>query len=155
QVFTLNHLYGSLFATAGWILRLAVTVGLLISIHPALVLLVLFAVPTVASSSWRSGVERSAEERGAAHNRLARHLFVLGTTAPPGKELRVTGVGQRLIAQRRAAWEGWYRPVGAARWSSARWHIAAWASFGAAYVGAIVFVASGLHASAGNVLLVL
>src|ERR1041384_4066717 len=36
QVFALNHLYMSLFSTAGWILRLIVTIALLASIHPAL-----------------------------------------------------------------------------------------------------------------------
>jgi ATP-binding cassette subfamily B protein len=35
------------------------------------------------------------------------------------------------------------------------WHAFAWAIFGAGYVGAIVFVAVGLDASAGDVLLVL
>src|SRR5580704_8762384 len=45
QVFVLDHMYMSLFSTCGWILRLAVTVGLLMSIHPALVQLALFAVP--------------------------------------------------------------------------------------------------------------
>jgi ATP-binding cassette subfamily B protein len=35
------------------------------------------------------------------------------------------------------------------------WHALAWAAFGAAYVGSIVFVSAGLHASAGSVLLVL
>jgi len=155
QVFTLNHLYMSLFSTAGWVLRLGVVIGLLVSIHPALAALAVFALPTVVSSSWRAGVERRAEEQGAPHNRLARHLFVLGTTAPPGKEVRVAGVGPRLIAERRAAWEGWYRPVAAARWGSARWHTGAWALFGLAYVGAVALVASGLHASAGDVVLVL
>jgi ATP-binding cassette subfamily B protein len=155
QVFTLNHLYMSLFSTGGWILRLGVTIALLASIHPALILLALFALPTVATSSWRPGVERVAEERGASRNRLARHLFVLGTTAPPGKEVRVTGTGPRLVEQRRDVWEQWYEPVAAARWSSAIWHTLAWALFGGAYVGAVVFVASGLHASPGNVLLVL
>jgi ATP-binding cassette subfamily B protein len=154
QVFTLNHLYPSLFGTAGWILRLAVTIGLLVSINPALALLAVFAVPTVLSSSWRSGVERIAEERGAPHQRLARHLFTLGTTASPGKEVRVTGVGPLLIEQRRAAWEGWYASVAAARWSSAVWHIAAWALFGFAYVGAVIIVAEPLRGSPGDVLLI-
>src|SRR5688572_12099552 len=36
QVFVLDHMYMSLFATCGWILRLGVTVALLASIHPAL-----------------------------------------------------------------------------------------------------------------------
>jgi ATP-binding cassette subfamily B protein len=155
QVFALDHLFMSIFSTLGWILRLVVTVALLASIHPALVLLVVFALPTVMSASWRPGIERAAEEHGASHNRLARHLFLLGTTAPPGKEVRVTGVGASLVEQRRAAWEQWYGPVAGARWMSALWHTLAWTVFGAAYVGAIVFVANGLHASAGSVLLVL
>src|SRR4029077_4712862 len=41
QVFVLDHMYMSVFATCGWILRLAVTIALLISIHPALMLLAL------------------------------------------------------------------------------------------------------------------
>jgi len=39
QVFVLDHMYMSLFSTCGWILRLAVTIGLLMAIHPALALL--------------------------------------------------------------------------------------------------------------------
>src|SRR5262249_5072039 len=35
------------------------------------------------------------------------------------------------------------------------WHTLAWAVFGLAYVGAVVFVSSGLNAPAGDVLLVL
>src|SRR6185503_5397832 len=53
QVFVLDHMYMSLFSTCAWILRLAVTVVLLISIHPALILLILFALPTVWTSTWR------------------------------------------------------------------------------------------------------
>src|SRR5256712_6081242 len=155
QVFVLDHLYMSLFTTCGWILRLGVTVALLVSIHPALALLAAFALPTVLTSAWRPGVERAVEERGASANRLARHLFDVATTAPPGKEVRVTGIGARLVAQRRAAWERWYGPVARTRARSAVWHALAWAVFGAAYVGAIVFVASMLASPPGEVLLVL
>jgi ATP-binding cassette subfamily B protein len=155
QVFMLDHMYMSLFTTCAWILRLVVTVGLLVSIHPALALLLLFAFPTVLTSAWRPGVERSAYERGAQANRLARHLFDIATTAPAGKEVRVTGIGDRLIKERRLAWEFGNRPISAARWRTAAWHTAAWAIFGAGYVGAIVFVAYGLGAPAGDVLLAL
>src|SRR5205823_8709853 len=151
----LDHMYMSLFSTLGWILRLGVTTALLASVHPALILLVVFAVPTVLTSTWRPEVERSAQERGAQSNRLSRHLFTLATTAPPGKEVRVTGIGERLVAERRAAWERWYGPVAAARWGSALWHALAWATFGLAYVGAVVFVSSGLRAPASAALLVL
>jgi ATP-binding cassette subfamily B protein len=155
QVFVLDHTYMSLFATCAWILRLGVAVGLLAEVHPGLVLLALFAVPTVWTSAWRPGVERAAEERRASAARLAMHLFTTATTAAPGKEVRVTGIGARLVGERRRAWEWWYEPVSAARWASACWHAAGWAIFGAAYVGAIVFVTSVLRAAAGDVLLVL
>ena len=155
QVFVLDHMYMSLFSTCGWILRLAVAVVLLMSIHPALALLALFAVPTVLTSTWRPGVERAVQERCASANRLARHLFNTATTAPPGKEVRVTGIGQRLIQMRRAAWERWYGPVARARWQSAAWHMLAWAIFGGGYVGAVVFVSKNLHQAPGAVLLVL
>src|SRR5438034_1182854 len=95
QVFVLDHMYMSLFSTLGWILRLGVTMTLLASIHPALMLLAVFAVPTVWTSTCRPEVARAAQERGAQSNRLARHLFTIATTAPPGKEVRVTGIGGR------------------------------------------------------------
>jgi ATP-binding cassette subfamily B protein len=155
QVFMLDHMYMSLFTTCGWMLRLGVTIALLVSIHPALALLALFAVPPILTSTWRPGVERAAYEQGAPSGRLARHLFDLATTAAPGKEVRVIGLAERLIADRRRAWESGNRAIAQARWSSAVWHSAAWAVFGAAYVGAIVFVSSGLGASAGDVLLTL
>lgn len=155
QIFVLDHMYMSLFSTCGWVLRLGVTVALLASIHPALVLLAVFALPTVLTSSWRPAVERRAQERGAQFSRRARHLFQLATTAAPGKEVRVTGIGPRLAHDRREAWERWYSPIAATRWGSAAWYTLAWAIFAAAYVGAIVFVSSGLRAAPASVLLVL
>jgi ATP-binding cassette subfamily B protein len=155
QVFMLDHMYMSLFTTCAWILRLAVTVVFLMSIHPALAVLVVMALPTVVTSGWRPAVERAASERGAQSARLARHIFDVATTATPGKEVRVTGIGEQLVRQRRAAWEYGHRPIAAERWRSAAWHTLAWAVFGAGYVGAIVFVAVVLQAPPGDVLLAL
>ncbi len=66
-------MYMSLFSTAGWIVRLGLTVALLTSIHPALALLLVFAAPTVVTSSWRPGVERAVEE-GAASTTASRPI---------------------------------------------------------------------------------
>jgi ATP-binding cassette, subfamily B, bacterial len=155
QVFVLDHMYMSAFSTCAWILRLSITIALLVSIHPALFLLAVFAVPTVYTSTWRPAVERNAWEGRAYAQRLSRHLFTTATTAAPGKEVRVTGIGEQLARDRRAVWEWWYAAVSKARWQSAFWHALAWAVFGSAYVGAVVFVALGLRSSAGSVLLVL
>jgi ATP-binding cassette subfamily B protein len=87
--------------------------------------------------------------------RLARHLFEVATTASPGKEVRVAGIADRLVRERRQAWADGKQPIERARWASAGWHALAWAVFGASYVGAIVFVAYGLAAPAGDLLLTL
>jgi ATP-binding cassette, subfamily B, bacterial len=155
QVFVLDHMYMSLFSTCGWMLRLGVTIALLVSIHPALGFLAVFAIPTVLSSTWRPGVERRAEERGAPLRRLARHLFEVATTAPPGKEVRVTRIGSRLLQQRRDTWEKWYRLVSQARWNSAFFHMLAWGVFGLGYLGSVIFVAAVLRGTPAQVLLVL
>ena len=155
QVFVLDHLYMSIFSTCGWLLRLGVTIALLVSVHPVLALLAVFALPTMLTASWRPAVERTAYERGAPSARLARHLFTLAPTAAPGKEVRVTRIGGRLANERRAAFERWYGPIASVRRGSAVWHTLAWAVFGSAWAGAVAFVSAGLRAPAGDVLLVL
>lgn len=155
QIFVLDHMYVSLFTTLGWLLRVAVTMALLAWVHPALLLLGVFALPTAIASFWRPDVERKAQERGAQSDRLSRHLFNVATTAAPGKEVRVIGLAGQILRDRRAAWERWYGPVARARWATALWNALAWAIFGGAYAGAVVFVTWGIHASASQILLVL
>jgi|EndMetStandDraft_8_1072994.scaffolds.fasta_scaffold72935_2 ATP-binding cassette subfamily B protein len=155
QVFALDHMFMSLFSTLGWLFRLVVTAILLASIDPTLVLLMFAALPAFWTATWRPAVERRTEESVIANARLARHMFVLGTTAPPAKEVRVTNTGDWLVTERRAAWQRWYGPVAKVRWTSAAWHAWAWAVFAAAYVSAIVYVATGLDRGVGDVVLVL
>ncbi|MGD9752611.1 MAG: ABC transporter ATP-binding protein [Acidimicrobiia bacterium] len=154
QVFTLDHLFLSLLSTIGWVFRLLVTAVLLASVHPALVLLLVAALPTVLSGSWRPEVERRIQEAVAAHERQARHLFTLGTTAGPAKELRVLGLGPQLRYRRQQAWRAWQGPRAAVRWRSAAWHALSWACFGLGYAGALAFAATGGRADVGSVVLV-
>jgi len=155
QVFVLDHMYMSVFSTAAWVLRLGITLALLASVHPALTLLAVFAAPAVLVSTWRPGVEQAAMQKAAPFNRLARHLFTIATTASAGKEVRLTGIGANVVRDRRTQWNQGHVAIAAARWGSMGWQTLAWAVFAAAYVGSIVFVSAGLHASAGAVLLVL
>jgi ATP-binding cassette subfamily B protein len=109
----------------------------------------------VVVASWRAGTERKVWELVAAGRRLDRHLLGLGTTAGPGKEIRLAGIGDRLARLRWSTWETWYRKIARNRTVSAVWAALTWALFGAAYVGAIVAVATVLRGTAGDVLLVL
>jgi ATP-binding cassette subfamily B protein len=155
QMFVLDHMYMAVFSMCGWILRLVVTIALLMSIHPALILLAAAALPIAFTSTWRPRVEQAVQQRTAQSFRLARHLFAVATTAGPAKDVRITGIGPSLMTDRRLAWEHGYRPLAKARWRTALWHVLSWAIFGLAYVGAIVFVSSSLRAPASSVLLVL
>ena len=155
QIFVLDHMYASVLNTLGWLVRLTISLALLASIHPALLLLGVFAVPTVVSSARRPAAERRVEERCAPHGRLAEHFFRLATGPDAGKEVRVTGIAPELAARRRQEWQRWFFPIARARWVTAASLSGAWAVFALAYVGAVVFVAAGLRAPVGSVLLIL
>ncbi len=155
QVFVLDHMYMSVLSTLAWLVRLAVTFVLLASVHPLLLLLAVFAVPTVVSATLRPTAERAVEERMASHSRLADHLFTTATTAGPAKEVRITGIGPALVTERRREWERWYRPVAAARWRTSVWNAVAWGIFGVGFGLAVLFVAVRQGGTAGQVLLLL
>ena len=155
QTFVLDHLYFSLFSMLGWVVRLGVTAALLVSVHPALLLLLVAAVPTVLASNSRPAVERAVEEAAAPDQRMASHLYATVTTAAPGKEVRVTGLGPQLAAMRRQSYDRYYAPIAHARNVTAAYNVLGWAFFGIAYVLGIVWVSDGLHRPPGDVLLVL
>jgi ATP-binding cassette subfamily B protein len=125
QVFALDHMFMSLFSTLGWLFRLAITGLLLASIDPALVLLLFAALPAFWTSTWRPAVERRVRNR-SSNARLARHMFVLGTTAPPQGGARHQ---HRRLAGHRATGRlaAMVRPGRQVRWASAAWHGLAWA----------------------------
>ncbi len=155
HAFLLNHLYHSAMSTLGSLVRLGITVVLLVSVHPGLLGLLVFAVPTVIASTKRAKVEREMEESVAPHRRNARHFYDLGTQAGPAKDVRIARAEEWVIAKRTSNLLAWFEKIMAVRWRSAGWHAAVWAVFGGGYVAAVVFVAMIADRSAGDVLLVL
>ena len=89
------------------------------SIHPALALLV--GIRAADGVHFHVAAGRGARGAGAGRsaNRLARHCSTLATTAPPGKEVRVTRIGDDWSdsgARRGSAGIGrWRRRAGTAR----------------------------------------
>ncbi len=154
SVYQLDHMLLALIDTVSALACLTLTVLVLVTVSPWMALLTLFALPTVLVSSWRSGVVRMAEESAAPDQRLYRHFFTLGTTAGPAKELRVTGNQQDVVRRWSDAWHGWYKTMAATQWAGGLWQAAAWGVFGLGYVTAVYWTVDGLHASAGDVVLV-
>jgi ATP-binding cassette, subfamily B, bacterial len=154
SVYQLDHMLLALIDTISSVACLALTLAVLMTVSPWMVLLAVLAVPTVVVSSWRSGAMRSAEETAAPDQRLYRHLFTLGTTAGPAKELRVTGNREAIVSQWSGAWRGWYRTVARTQLVGGLWLAAAWGVFAVGYAAAVYWTVYGLHASAGDVVLV-
>ena len=102
-------------------------------------------LPTVLTSTLAARRSSARRRSGAPPSkRLARHLFTTATTAPPGKEVRVTGIGPRLVAAAAGGVGALVRPGGRGPLGLGRCGTRlAWAVFGAAYVGGVVFVAVG------------
>ena len=106
-------------------------------------LLAVFALPTVLTSTWRPAVERVAR-RSAAPSPPAS-AAICSRRRRRRRRAKKCGCSASASAWSSCggeAWEQWHGPVAAARWGSAAWHTLAWAVFGGAYVGAVVFVAT-------------
>ena len=151
----LSDLYQHLFSLVGAALRLLITLLLLFSVKPVLILLGLVAAPTVLIANRRAQVEKRAEEEGAAHGRLERHFFELATSPSSGKELRVAGTTALVRDARHAAWQRRYRLLARARWRSAFWQGGALGLFGAALMAAAAYAATHGPDRAAAALLVL
>jgi ATP-binding cassette, subfamily B, bacterial len=154
SVYQLDHMLIALTDTISAGSSLVMTLAVLTTVSPLMLLLAVFAVPSVVVSSWRSGALRRAEEAAAPDQRLYRHLFTLGTTAAPAKELRVTGNQQDIVERWSTGWRAWYRVIGATQRAGGLWLAAAWGVFGVGYAAAVYWTVDGLHASPGNVVLV-
>lgn len=142
--------------SATLMLRLALTLALLGSVSPILLLLLLFA----AAPLWleRRGRLRikAAETAAAEDRRTERHLLTLATQASSSKEIRVSGVGAELVERQHAAWDAWLHVRHRAQLIAAAWSAAGWTVFGVAFVGALALIVSragGARSQAGDLVL--
>ena len=137
------ELAGTINALMSSVMTLSIltgTVGLLTSVHPALVVLPVFSLASLAAT--RAGVRRKqrAKESAAELGRTADHLFRLATTPSAGKELRSYGLGKELVGRHRRCRTEHDRVLGRAEWSSAAMQAGGWAVFGLGYVSALFLV---------------
>ncbi|HVL82194.1 MAG TPA: ABC transporter ATP-binding protein [Actinomycetota bacterium] len=142
----------------GTVVRVGATAFLLARIHPALLALPLFAIPSLGTSALAESWRQRARERTASEVRLSRHLFDLATTPAPGKELRLFGLKGELVDRHDAAWRVADREQNRTALRGGALVTAGWLLFGIGYVGAVVFVvrrAMTGRATPGDVLLTL
>jgi ATP-binding cassette, subfamily B, bacterial len=120
-----------------------VVMFVLATIKPAMLFLVLAAIPPTWAAARRGKAESNVWESVASQRRLARHLFVLHSDPATAKELRVTGAVKSMSQARENAWGEFASTIQKARIRSAIIQASAWAIFAGAFVFAIRFVAVG------------
>ena len=132
--------------------------ALLWGLYPPLVLLPLFGLGSLATGQRGVAVQRRLDEATAEPGRLKRHLFDLATTAGPGKEVRVFGLADELVARHRAVARRMRAAAARAAWWRAALEVAGALCFAVGYVATVAIVlvrAVNGQATPGDVVLAL
>jgi len=136
--------------------QLALVVGLLISIHPLLVLLPAFAVPTLWAARRNEDVRNRADVDSAEDQRRAKHLLDMSTGASAAKEIQLFGLADELLSMYTSVRRRVVAAMDRANRRTTLNTVAGAATFGFGYVIAVVFVviqATNRRATPGDVLL--
>ena len=134
------------------------TVGLLGTVHPVLLLLPAFGVPSLLLEGKAERIRRKVWEETTERQRTSSHLFQLATTAAPGKELRIFGVGDELRRRHRTVRLSFASEVNHVGRLTTAMSSAGWLIFAGGYIAALAFVASRVlagRATPGDVMLVI
>ncbi|MEY9964851.1 ABC-type multidrug transport system fused ATPase/permease subunit [Streptacidiphilus sp. MAP12-16] len=156
---------GQLMCESGWAvldaaangLRVLVTLGLLATVQPALLLLAVLAVPALLLNGVGQRVVTRAAEQASGDDRAERELFELTTRSGPAKELRVLGSGDGVDRLADEAWQRSSRRMIEAYWRSALLGGAGWGTFVlglAAVLGVVIGMVADGSRSIGDVVLV-
>jgi ATP-binding cassette subfamily B protein len=116
-------------------------VGLLATLHPALVLLPLFGIPSLITAATAERRRQKVLERCAEPMRITRHLLETATTAGPAKEIRIFGLGPTLTQRHRALWAESDRIQDRTARLAGALSALGWSVFGIGFAGAIALVA--------------
>ena len=122
------------------IARLVIIFSILARLHPALVLLPVFALPSVWAAGAASRIRHRAALASAENVRLAGHLFGLPTSVHAAKELRVFGLQEEVLSRHRQTWDGILRERRRAEAKATLLTAGGWVIFGVAFIVAILLV---------------
>ena len=116
------------------VLRAGVTFYLLANVHPALLLLVVFAIPSIILDLRSDNRVRIVEEQCAEGLRKARHYYELSTSHTAGKELRIFGLCKEIFSRHRNTWADIHNRQMNAKRSEVGWATLGWLIFAAGFV---------------------
>ena len=148
----------SIVWAVGILTRLTATVIVLVGVHPALAVLPLLGIPSLATGGWAQKQRHQAQEETVETKRLSDHLLELGTTPEPGKEIRVFGLAAEITGRHARLRRTIQQRERQAEVRGVLAETLGWLAFAAGYAAAIVLVtllAVDRRATVGDVLLVI
>jgi ATP-binding cassette subfamily B protein len=142
--------------STGGLIGLGSSVVLLTRVHPALLVILVFAPVPLLVNRRAQNLLRASALAGAESARREEHLFGLLTSPAPAKEIMIYGAAPRLMELREQQWRAVTVLQQQARLRSSLLMSAGWSLFTAAYIGGLAYTAyltsAGLR-SAGDMLL--
>jgi ATP-binding cassette subfamily B protein len=142
---------GTLFSAIGLGVGGVITAVLLGMLNPWLLLLPVFAIPSLVLGRRGEVVMGTAREDAAPFTRRVRHVFRLATDAGPAKELRACGLGDEMYRRQRDSWNDATRVLVRGEDRSAILQVAGQVFFAIAYIGATLLVIRDVVAHQGSV----
>jgi ATP-binding cassette subfamily B protein len=139
------------------VVRVAATALLLASVHPVLLLLPAFSLPSIWTGARSRAIVQRAREASAGQGRLLDHFLGLSAGVAGGAEARIFGLGREISDRARSMWDERAAAIARAQLRASLLQSAGWAIFAVGYAAAIVWVvlrALDGDATAGDVLLV-
>ncbi len=131
---------GAISQTFGVAVQAVGTMGLLASIHPALLLLPISAIPGFFAAKRSERLRREADEEAAERRRRVDNYFDLCTTPGPAKEIRIFGLGDEFYRRRAAMTESNRILIVGAFAKATALSVAGSVVFGLGFVGALWLV---------------
>jgi ABC-type multidrug transport system fused ATPase/permease subunit len=137
----LSNTIGALMNAISVISETTGTIGVLASVHPIMFALPLAGIPSFFLEGKAERIRRVAWESTTERYRAMRHLFQLGTSPAPGKELRIFGLGALLRDRHRDGMWSNAEAMTTANWKAAVLAATGWLLFAAAFFGCLLVVA--------------
>jgi len=142
----------------GIVTQLTTTLVILVAVHPSLVVLPLLGIPSLVAGARAQRLRQRAREETIEDQRLSDHLFGLGTTSGPGKEVRIFGLAGEIADRHGSVRRSIQLMERRAEMRALAGTVLGWLAYAVGYAGAVVLVsvlAVDGRATVGDVILVI
>ncbi|MEV0232216.1 ABC transporter ATP-binding protein [Nonomuraea sp. NPDC050786] len=143
----------SILLTVANVASLALSVWLLASVHPAMILLAVLAVPPLLTGRKAERLLRDFRDSTGEAVRREAILHELCLDPDTATELRITGGGPELDRMANASWQEVSQAETSARRSGLLWRTAGWTCYAAGLTLALAVVLTVHSLSAGDIVL--